>query len=411
LKPAKIAVPILLTAALILLASCGGSSSSSSSGTTSKIAHRALVTNSFSGVAQIINADTDQATGFTITAGSTPQFMVLTPDKADTLVWAAVSSAVVVIDNTAEKAIGSVTLPSWTESIVVSSDSKTAYTAVRNAPTTDSSGNVTTPGQISVIDVATAVQSSTINVPQVRWLALSHNNKVLLGFSDVSNSLFYIDLTATTPAPVAIPGFDRPVSAFFSSDDSTAYVLNCGAECGGTQASVTAFDVATQSPATTVPIPGGGASVGLLDGTTLYVAGNATNNISQPGAISTFNASGGLTLTSTAPVPISTGYHYLMALAANNKLFIGAHDCVNQPNSNGSDTTGCLSIYDTSAKTAVVDSGRGFVTGMQPIPNRSVVYVVEGGELRFYDTTTNQVSTTIRPVDIVGAAFDVKTLY
>ena len=38
-------------------------------------------------------------------------------------------------------------------------------------------------------------------------------------------------------------GFDRPVQAFFSSDDNTAYVVNCGAECGGTQASVQKLDL------------------------------------------------------------------------------------------------------------------------------------------------------------------------
>ena len=40
------------------------------------------------------------------------------------------------------------------------------------------------------------------------------------------------------PLITFVPGFDRPVAAFFNSDDTIAYVVNCGAECGGTQASV-----------------------------------------------------------------------------------------------------------------------------------------------------------------------------
>ena len=35
--------------------------------------------------------------------------------------------------------------------------------------------------------------------------------------------------------------FDRPVKAVFSADGSTAYVLNCGPECGGSSASVRRF--------------------------------------------------------------------------------------------------------------------------------------------------------------------------
>src|SRR5262249_29210288 len=32
--------------------------------------------------------------------------------------------------------------------------------------------------------------------------------------------------------------FDRPVKAIFSADGATAYILNCGPECGGASASV-----------------------------------------------------------------------------------------------------------------------------------------------------------------------------
>jgi hypothetical protein len=35
--------------------------------------------------------------------------------------------------------------------------------------------------------------------------------------------------------------FDRPVKAVFSADGGTAYVLNCGPECGGTKASFRCF--------------------------------------------------------------------------------------------------------------------------------------------------------------------------
>jgi hypothetical protein len=45
------------------------------------------------------------------------------------------------------------------------------------------------------------------------------------------------------------------------------------------------------------------------------------------------------------------------------------------------------------------------VTGIQPISNRNVVYVCEGGELDIYDTTTDKLTPT--QIDIVGNAVDV----
>ena len=38
--------------------------------------------------------------------------------------------------------------------------------------------------------------------------------------------------------------FDRPVKAVFSADGSTAYILNCGPECGGNNSSVSLLPVA-----------------------------------------------------------------------------------------------------------------------------------------------------------------------
>jgi len=47
------------------------------------------------------------------------------------------------------------------------------------------------------------------------------------------------------------------------------------------------------------------------------------------------------------------------------------------------------------------------VTGMTPITNRTVFYVVEGGELRIYDTTKDKIYT-LTSIDVFGQAIDVK---
>ena len=80
--------------------------------------------------------------------------------------------------------------------------------------------------------------------------------------------------------------FDRPTKAVFSADGTTAFVLNCGPECGGVQASVSFLPVAgiiIQSGApvppgaptavtATVPVPGG-ATDAIQNGNLLYLAG------------------------------------------------------------------------------------------------------------------------------------------
>ena len=170
----------------------------------------------------------------------------------------------------------------------------------------------------------------------------------------------------------------RPVNAFFSTDSNTAYVINCGPECGSTAGppSVSQLDIASQTIKATVAV--GGASVGLLNGTTLYVAGT-------PGTTGTYDAVnvGTMTRTTTNSVAIGDGTHASMALATNNKLYIGASTCANQ-------TPGCLSVVDVSANTADAPlPPRGNVTGMLAIAGRNTVYVIEGGYLVIYDTSTD----------------------
>src|SRR5205814_7320068 len=79
--------------------------------------------------------------------------------------------------------------------------------------------------------------------------------------------------------------FDRPIGAYFSLDGSTAYVLNCGAECGGTASSVTYLQqgalqnnnipktVPDASAFTNQVMVPGGVTAAVANGTTLYLSG------------------------------------------------------------------------------------------------------------------------------------------
>jgi hypothetical protein len=95
-----------------------------------------------------------------------------------------------------------------------------------------------------------------------------------------------------------------------------------------------------------------------------------------------------MTRTTTNSVAIGDGTHTTMALSNNAKAYIGAATCINA-------TNGCLSIVDLgTTQAAPPGPPRGPVTGMQSIPNRNTMYVVEGSVLNIYDTTTGQLQPT-----------------
>lgn len=395
---------VLCAAAIALLLSCGNNNpSTASTGTTSGIKKRAFVSNNFQNQLDIVNAANDTVNTVltqnsngttssvlanTINAGSGPAQIVLTTDKTLTLVFDQGSNAIAVIVNATEVATGLIPLPASTESFVVAPDNATVYAAVPNVAVTGQSA-----GAVEVLSATSLTLTHTIPVPRAQRLVLSHNGNKLLVFADGVDQMWVVDTAAKTAT--AVTGFDRPVSGVFSTDDSKAYILNCGPECGGTAAKVTVLDLATNTPGASVAVSA--ATVGLLDSSgNLYVAGTAAGG----GKLDVVNASS-LTV-SKLGVAISDGTHTLMKLAANGKLFVASRTC-------SSAVQGCLSIFDTAAGSAVTSApGNGDVTGIEPVSSRSVVYVIEGGELVIYDTTTGKPQTT--QIDIVGKALDVRVV-
>ena len=400
-------VPVLLLSLLIVVfvTSCGGGGSSSSTKPPSKVSHRAFISNNYSGNLQIMDTQNDTTpytaqtvdptTGqvipgvpVTISVGGTLTFEVESPSLATTLVYEQSSNSLAFVANATEAISGSVALPDFTEMALFSPDSTKVYAPVRNVPIVG-----LRPGAVEVINVASLTITANLSVPSVRYIALSPSGQYLLAFADDSDSVFLLDTTASSVTAVEIPGFARPVNAFFSSDSNTAYVISCGVECGSTAgASVAQLDIPSKTIKATVPV--GGASVGLLNSETLYVAGN-------PGPAGTYDAItvSSMTRVTTNSVAIGDGYHSTMALSTNNKLYIGASTCMNL-------TTGCLSVVDVSNNTADAPlPPRGNVTGMLAIAGRNTVYVIEGGFLVIYDTTTDTPGKT--QVIFTGALYGV----
>src|SRR5262249_26273810 len=132
---------------------------------------------------EIVDASKDVlARAAAISAGATPGLMVETPSLAQTLVFSSADKNLTFINNAAEAASGSVTLPGLTESIVVSPDSATAYVAVPTAPVVGQS-----PGAIEVISLANGTRTGEIPIPAVRFLAIGSSGNRLLAFSDDSD--------------------------------------------------------------------------------------------------------------------------------------------------------------------------------------------------------------------------------
>lgn len=429
---------VLLCASITLL-SCGGYSRSSGSGGTG-IAHRAFFSEQVSAGTigaglYIVDAQHDLDFGTApISAGTTPGKMLVTPNRAQTLVFSGYLGAgsdnqFTIINNAKETAVGGVILPGFTESFVVTPDSNTAYVAVPTAPVVGQS-----PGAVKVISLSSGAFTGEADIPAVRYLSLSNSGTRLLGFASSPDSaipacanqvtcVFVItpsNIGTPNSAVAAVAGFDHPVAAFFSSDDSTAYVVNCGAECGGTQASIQPLDMNTNTAGTPVPIPA--ATIGLMNGSTLYLAGTPvpaapctgqTTQATSCGLLTIFDLTS-MSITNTAPIAITDGTHSRLALAANGRLYIGAHNCTEL---SGSEVRGCLSIYNLQTGAVVVPPAGGDVTGIQPIAQRTVVYVVQNGALGIYDTATDALAPNPHDpnnpgkiMNLVGDFYDVKTI-
>ena len=456
MKKVLILLLFLLLASLTWL-SCG---SSSSSGThTSGINYRAFVTNSVSsgsgsaGV-YIVNAQTDVRPVISpIAAGNTPGMMVLTPNRAFTLVFSGngtqfSDNQFTIIKNATEAAVGGVILPGVTESFVVSPNSSTAYVAVPTAPVVGQP-----PGVVKVVTLNSGSFAGQVEVPSIRYLSIDNSGNRILGFSDNSDAVAVI-----TPSNIGIGnavaligGFDRPVAAFFSSDDTKAYVLNCGAECGGQQASVQQFDLTTNTlvgssvGACTTDQDGKiqcAGSAALVDGSTMYLAGTPYSagsggpSLTCPagtqaefcGLLTIFDLNTmsvvqppNCAVGTQCPIYITDGYHNRMSLGANGQLFLGVRTCTEiippVPPPQGAETRGCLSIYNTATGAVVIPPANGEVPGIQSIAKRTVVYVVQGGALAIYDTATdalennpNDPNNPGRITNLIGQFVDVKTI-
>jgi hypothetical protein len=328
--------------------------------------------------------------------------------------------------------------------------------------------------------VLTVIDKSPINpgtfylsLPGVYRVSVNPGGTAALAFVQNSNSIYYpLKLTAaqtisysggtaTWPLgavdcePLNSPGWclfqaldptnnkplalDRPVKAIFSSDGGTAYVLNCGPECGGgtsgntadtSGAGVSLLPVApmiflagqtsgalpTQNAlnAGKISTPGGSSNA-LLAGSTFYVVGQQLMADGYFGGhLTLVNLA---TNTAGAAIPISDGQPGAVSrliLADDNTLWIGMTQCTNgERYNNPSKFTGatggygCLTMFNTSTNTpTLLESYLGDLTGIAAVTGLHKIYVAQGGQVYIYSTVDGS-SMDNQYVTVNGTAYDV----
>ena len=169
-------------------------------------------------------------------------------------------------------------LPGNAVSVAITADGATAYAAI---PASNCSGS-TIVGAIAVVTFSSTSITGCVPLQGVRNIVLGHNGATLLAFVDNSNTAYYVTASDLTTGAVAISDagavLDHPANAVFSSDDSTAYILSCGEECGGaaSSAKVTVFTPSSKTLGSSASVAA--AREGLLSGTKLYVANRGAHS-------------------------------------------------------------------------------------------------------------------------------------
>jgi hypothetical protein len=241
--------------------------------------------------------------------------------------------------------------------------------------------------------------------------------------------------------------FNRPVKAVFSADGSTAYILSCGPECGGTNGSNPTTQPLTNAAVTLMPIApmlflngqasgtlpsqsqisancatsgatnscsipvAGGASNALVNSSTMYVTGQQPQQVGSTtlygGNLTVVNLSNN---TAGSPISISDGAPggpSRMILADNNTLWIAMTKCTNGVRAANGEADGCLTMFNTSSNTVtMLEPYLGDATGIAAVTGLNKIYTAVGGQVYIY-STVDGAAIDNQYVTVTGTAYDV----
>lgn len=233
--------------------------------------------------------------------------------------------------------------------------------------------------------------------------------------------------------------FDKPINAVYSSDGTSAFVLDCGPECGGTTSGISVLNIAQLAagaaaayqprtgcnidPAYTpgpfnvtvqnIAVPGG-VTAALQLGNTLFLVGQMMQSNGELGGMVT--ALNLLTLTQQS-FRIGDGNHFRMRLGDNNTLWIAARNCSDGYQAATGGSTGCItmvpytqdasgSTYTVNGSGIVIEPGQGSAAGLAPITGYNKIYTVEGPAVYIYSTVDGTPISNVN-VQVAGTPQDI----
>jgi hypothetical protein len=391
---------------VLLLAGCGSTSNKLKTPITG-INKRVLLSNIVPGsVGDVMIIDAQKNVFSSKTIGVTQPSRMVTAG-GQTVILNSTMSQISVFDNSTEQVTATTPMQGQPFDVAISPDGLTGYAAIKDV------------GVVEVVNTSSGNIVGTVTVPSPARLVEGPKGHKLLAFSDSppgGNTFFVIDTATNTATAVSGPALDQPFTGVFDpsdANDTTAFILNCGPECGGTVASVVKVSFGG-APTFTASIPVSGATVGLLNGSSLFVAGTPTTppagcTLAACGTLQVINTA---SLTAGAPINVTDGAHVVMAITSSNRLYVGAAGCTVGPVSAQNTVQGCLSIFNTGSLAVIVPSSESSfrqnfsVTSLQLISGSNVIYVVQGGELDIFDINTDAPSTSITQLDVVGKAIE-----
>jgi hypothetical protein len=358
-------------------------------------------------------------------SGADPLTIQNMPEEQTGAVYGAGDGTYALLNYAQEKQTTTVTLPGASSSVFISRDQRYVFAASQTAHT------------LTIQDRSLGT-SYGLNLPNLYRVSINPSGSAALAFVQDSNSVYSVyKLQANQKTPsnavdcepqnlpvyciLPVPGtFDRPTKAIFSPDGATAYILNCGPECGGVQASVSFLPVAgiiIQSGApvppgaptnvtATIPIPGGTTDA-IANANLLYLSGQQL----QPdgyfaGFLSILDTNA---KTVTGSYSIADGTHLRMLFGDDNTLWIGSLLCTQGERYHLGATTnlGCLTMFNTSNNSVtMIDSYKGDATGIAAVITLHKVYTAEGGQVYIYSTVDGTALDNSQ-VTVVGTASDV----
>jgi len=369
----------------------------------------------------------DKVASFSVAgySGADPITIQNMPEEQAGAVYGAGDGSYALLNYASEKQNTTVSLPGQSSSVYISRDQRYVFAANQTAHT------------LTVQDRVLGT-SYGLNVPNVYRVSTNPSGSAALAFVQDSNlvySVYKLQTNQKVPAnavdcepqnlPVycvlPVPGtFDRPTKAIFSADGTTAFVLNCGPECGGNQASVSFLPVAgiiIQSGApvppgapsavtATIPVPGGVTNA-LQNGNLLYLAGQQLQPDGYFAGFLSIMDVGAQKITGN--YSIADGTHLKMNFADDNTLWIGSQLCTQGERYHLGATTslGCLTMFNTANNSVtMIDSYKGDATGVAGVLSLHKVYTAEGGQVYIYSTVDGS-SLDNSQVTVVGTAYDV----